>query len=156
METDPTNTTYKTNLSQVKQVLQTDFEFTDVYQDIQLKRWEKAVNKLESILLGKPRNTKAKELLALCCNNWAIEYMDAANGYIKQGDIYNATESYEQAEKLLQKAVEKLIDEWCDKNNLQPGFWEIHNIKEIKVKILSVDGHEPGDNHFVTWELFKQ
>jgi hypothetical protein len=45
----------------------------------------------------------------------------------------------EQSDEL-QQAIEQLVDEWADRHGLQPSFYRVNNIREVKLRITSETG----------------
>lgn len=48
-------------------------------------------------------------------------------------------ESTKEQDEEIDTAVSKLVDEWATKHGFQPQFFEVNNIKEMKVKITNID-----------------
>lgn len=46
-----------------------------------------------------------------------------------------------EQEKDLVWRIKDMVNEWADENNLQPNFYRIKNVREIKVKLLDENGN---------------
>ena len=67
------------------------------------------------------------------------EYLtEAAYEHIREySDSWQFTEAQE---KDLQEAVDRLVDEWADKNDMQPRFYDVRNPKPFLVRFTNEDG----------------
>lgn len=60
--------------------------------------------------------------------------------YDQHGEYSDTWEFSRAEEDDLQEVVAKAVDEWADKNNMQPRFWSIENIRQIKIRFINDDG----------------
>jgi hypothetical protein len=91
-----------------------------------------------TIWQGETTQNKASYYLPKCI---AILINELA--FNEHGEVIDEwlTES-EQDMSNLQTHMENAINEWCDKNNRQPAFYSVDNIKKISFKITKINDVE--------------
>lgn len=68
------------------------------------------------------------------------EYM-GENAYDACGEYSETWDFSREQEKSLQELIEKTVDKWADDNKMQPNFYSVTNVKEIKVKFIDDEGN---------------
>jgi len=90
-----------------------------------------------TIWQGESAPVKASDFISSVEDELAGRAYDEFGDHI--GDWPNSTKEQNIE---LNAMIEKAVDEWANKNNLQPKFFNIINIKELKVNVLEDGGYE--------------
>ncbi len=70
--------------------------------------------------------------------NMADALTEAA--YDEVGEWSDGWEFSKEEAQSLQAAVEKTVEEWADANKMQPDFYSVTDVKEIKVRFVNEEG----------------
>lgn len=76
---------------------------------------------------------KVSKSIADFCPSFADAIADCACSDGEWSDSW--AENIQRREKEIQTLIEDVLTDWADKNNMQPHFYGVKNVKPIKVKI---------------------
>lgn len=93
------------------------------------------VGDIDEIYQGEPEERKASFYVPRIAEMMIDDAWDNCGEAAENWNIDS-----EQNSKSLQEYIGKAIDEWCDKNDMQPNFFMIKNVKSVKIKFVDEDG----------------
>ena len=64
----------------------------------------------------------------------------AYEDYYELAEHWGIEEVDNETSKELEKQLEQVIDAWADKHNLQPTWYAVKDVQELKIRVLNDDG----------------
>jgi hypothetical protein len=93
------------------------------------------VGDVETIYQGEAIETKASSFLPSMASIIMDQAYDECGDFAERWDLENKKDAAS-----LQEYLQNAFDEWANKNDMQPNFYLIKNVKPIKIEFVDEEG----------------